>query len=140
MDFNRKQKSNFFSNKLLLKAGGVLFLIIAVVLIYADFKIYQKKQELTAQLNNYKKQIEEIQKRNETLKDEIINSDNPEYIEKIARDQENLQKPGEKVVSFIMPGQQENQENKSEKKENFWSRTSWLGWLSQPWNWIKSKF
>lgn len=137
MDFNKKQKSNFFSNKLLLKAGGILFLIIAVVLIYADFKIYQKKQELTAQLNNYKKQIEELQKRNETLKDEITNSDNPEYIEKIARDQENLQKPGEKVVSFIMPGQQENQENKAEKASG---KINWLGWVSWPWDWIKSMF
>ena len=137
MDFSKKQKGKFSAGKFLLKAGGILLLVVAAVLIYADFKIYQKKQELTSQLNNYKKQIEEIRKRNETLKEEIVNSDNPEYIEKIARDQENLQKPGEKVVSFIMPKQQENQENKS---ENFFAKTNWFSWLSQPWNWIKSIF
>ncbi len=137
MDFNKKQRDKFSASKFLLKAGGVLFLVVAVVLIYANFKIYQKKQELANQVNDYKKQIEEIQERNRTLKEEIANSDNPEYIEKIARDQANLQKPGEKVVSFIMPKEQENKEKKS---ENFFARASLSAWLSGMWQFIKNIF
>ena len=60
MDFNKKGNREFFNNKLLFKTLGIAFLIIIFSLIFADFKIYQKKQELTSQIDAYQKQIEDI--------------------------------------------------------------------------------
>lgn len=136
-DFNKKQNRDFFSEKFWFRAAGILFMVIALLLVVADFKMYQKKKELDAKVSDYKKQIGQIEKRNTTLKEEIANSDNPNYIEKIARNEEGMQKPGEKVVSFVMPVRPKKT---TEKTENFWNGENWLGWLSQSWSWIKSKF
>ena len=86
-NLNKKQKREFSPEKFFLKIGGILFLIIAVVLIFINFQMLRKKQQIALQIEDYEKQIEELENRNETLKEEIINSDNPDYIEKIAREE-----------------------------------------------------
>ena len=136
-NFNKKQKSEFSPGRFFLMLGGILFLIIAVLLIFANFQMYKKKQQLTLQINEYEKEIEELENRSETLKEEIANSDNPDYIEKIAREESDMQKPGEKVVSFI---EQNPHPKESESPENLWNSNFWFGWIGQSWNWIKSKF
>jgi cell division protein DivIC len=131
-DFNKKQKGK---SQFLFKAGAIALVIIFIALLFADFKIHQKKQQLVSQIDSYQKQIEEIKNRNETLKQEIENADNPEYIEKVAREQQNMQKPGENVVTFVSDKQEQKQE---QKPKDFW--TNFTGWLSGAENWIKNKF
>lgn len=134
-DFDKKENRDFFNKKLLFKAGGIAFLIIIFLLVVADFKIYQKKQKLISQISAYQKQIEDLKKSSQNLKEEIANSDNVDYLEKIAYEQLGEQKPGEKQVIFVMP--QEKQEPRAES-QNFLN--SFSGWLSQSWNWLKSRF
>jgi len=117
------------------KVGGVIFLIIIFLLIIADFKIYQKKQELISQIETYKKQIEDIKKSSQTLKEEIANSNNPDYLEKLAYEQLGEQKPGEKEVIFVMPEEKPKQDA---TPRSFWSNFS--GWISGAWQWIKNRF
>ncbi len=136
-DFNKKQKREFSANKLLLISGAVLFLVIASLLFFANFKIYLKKQELIKEVDSYKKQIEEIKKKNKTLEEGIVKADDKDYIEKIAREELDMQKEGEKVVSFVMPEHLSVQERKTER---FWSINYWFGWIGQSWQWIKNKF
>lgn len=133
-DFNKKQKREFSANKLLVISGAILFLVIALLLFFANFKIYLKKQELIKEVNSYKKQIEEIQKKNKTLEEGIVKADDKDYIEKIAREELDMQKEGENVVAFVMP---ENSATQEKKTESFWSINYWFGWLGQLWNWIK---
>ena len=130
-DFNKKRNREVVKNKILFQAGGVLLIIIVATFIVADFKIYQRKRDLALQIDSYKKQIEEIKKNNETLKEQIANSDNSEYLEKIAYEQ-GMVKKGEKEVIFVMPEQKPAQPS---AQNNFWP-----SWLSGAWNWIKSKF
>jgi len=136
-DFKKKQKSEVSANKIVFKVAGILFIIIIAVLIVADIKIYQKKKELVAQINNYKRQIEEIQKSSQNLKAEIANSDNQDYIEKIAYEQLGEQKPGEKEVIFVTPP--DKKVDQAVQLEDFWSAHYWFGWLDGPWQWLKSK-
>ena len=136
-DFNKKQKTSLPSNKIAFQAAGVIFLIIIVALFVADIKIYQKKKELALQIENYKKQIEDIKKSSQTLKDEIANSNNQDYIEKIAYEQLGEQKPGENEVIFITPPKKAEVAPQS---ENFWSVKVWSGWFSGAWQWIKNRF
>ncbi len=134
-DFNKKQKRGFSKRNLYLIAGGILFLAVSALLIFADIKIYKEKQKLKTQLDVYKKQIKEIEDRNRALKEGIAEANNNDYVEKIAREELDLQKQGEKVVTFIMPPKQEKQE---ENTPNFFE--SWFGWLSGSLAWIKDKF
>lgn len=133
-DFEKRGNREFFNDKLLFKAVGIAFLLIIAFLIFEDIKIYQKKRELTAQISAYQKQIAEIKKSSENIKDEIANSDNIDYLEKLAYEQLNEQKPGEKEIVFITP---EEKQKQNPAPKSFWDNLT--GWLSQSWNWIKIK-
>lgn len=134
-DFDKKENRGFFNKKFLLKTVGIMFLIAIFFLIVADVKIYQKKQQLISQINNYKKQIEDIKKSSQTLEDEIANSNNQDYLEKLAYEQLGEQKPGEKEVIFVMPEEKLKQDA---TPQSFWNNFS--SRLSGAWNWIKSIF
>ena len=136
-DFRKKGNSEFFNGELLFKTVGIIFLVVIFVLAVADFKIYQKKKDLTAQINSYKKQIEDIKGSSKTLKNEIANANNKDYLEKLGYEQFNQTKPGETEYMFI----------KSAKKieaasvpNNFWNANFLTKWLFSAVNWIKSRF
>lgn len=137
MDFNKKRNREFFNEKLLFQAMGILFLIAIFLLLLADYKIYQKKKELTVEINNYKNQIEEIEKSSQNLKEEIANANNTDYLEKIAYEQLGEQKPGEKQVIFITPPKKAES---TQLQENYWSAKFLGSWFNGVWQWIKSKF
>ena len=137
MDFSKKGNREFFNERLLFKTVGVVFLIGIVVLIVVDFKIYQKKQELTSQVNAYKKQIEDIQRSSQTIKEEIANADNIDYLEKLGYEQFDQTRPGETEYMFIKPQKKAEVVSGS---ENFWGAKSWFGWVGDALNWLKNRF
>lgn len=130
--FSKKRKEDFFSKKLFLQLAGISLVAIVIVLIWSDINIYQKRKGLESQIELYQNQIESLKKANKDLEDKIVNSDNIDYLEKIAYEELGEQKPGEKGVIFIAP---KEQLEKSEEPKRFWT-----GWISNTWNWIKSKF
>ena len=117
--------------------GGAVVLFSAVILLgVADIKVYQKRQKLISQIENLKNKIQDLQNKNDDLKKGIARADDDTYIEKVAREELNLQKPGEKVVSFVKsPNQQE--ENRKDQKIFL---EIWLGWLGNGWQWLKNQF
>ena len=135
-NFGKKQKGDSVANKPVFQIVGIFILLMIVILLIADVKIYQKKRELVQRIDDYKKQIEDIKKSSQTLKSEIANSDNVDYLEKIAYEQLNKQKPGEQEIIFIAPPEDANI---SAKPANFWDTKTWFGWMGQSWNWLKSK-
>jgi len=127
-DFNKKANKEILNDKLLFKVIGMLFFVVIIFLIYTDIKIYQKKKELDFQINDYKNNIEDIKKSSAELKDEIANSDNTYYLEKIAYEHLNEARPGETVYSFVSS----LEKSKTIKKnQNLWDVFT---------NWLKSKF
>ncbi len=86
--------------------------------------MYDRKERLLSQAQGTKNKIQETQQKNEDLKEIIAHQDDSGYIEKIAREELNLQKPGEKVVSFVLT---ENATKEDTKKENLLQ--NWLGWV-----------
>lgn len=125
-DFNKKQKRADKKNKFPIFCGVVLCLIVLGLLAVANIKMYQKKQELNKQLSNLKSQAEEIKKSNSQLEEGILKADNQEYIEKVAREQLDLQKENEKVTVFLMPKTENNNENPNHNE-------NWLVWLGNFW-------
>ena len=101
-DFKKNKKSGALT--FFLRYGGVVVLLVVFIgLIVANVKIFKKKQELTSQVDNLKKQVQEIQVKNQDLKEGITKIDDIQYMEKVAREELDLQKQDEHVVSFVMP-------------------------------------
>ncbi len=134
-NFKKNRKRDLWGS-FLLHIGGVLILFVFVLLIIANIRIYQKKEELHLKLANLQNQIKDIQNRNNDLKQGILKASDDQYIEKVAREELDLQKQGEKVVSFIMS--QNPPQKVDNSKQNIMQ--IWLGWLGNSWNFIKSKF
>lgn len=132
-DFSKKQ--NRLQKDILLKALAFVCLAVFVVFAFANIKLYLRKKELSAQIKNYSLQLKKIEDSNKKLEEMIANSGNPDYIEKVAREEANMQKPGEKAVSFVMP---EEGQQASLVKKNFWGYFS--AGLSNFWQQIKSVF
>lgn len=134
-DFWKKVNKDFFNKDLLYKIIGFLFIVIIIILIVSDVKIYQKKQQLDVQISQYEKQIADIQKSSQNLKEEIANADNIDYLEKIGYEQFNETKPGETEYMFV--GQHDKKQEVAAKPQSFWQRLSL--WFFKVVDWIKSK-
>lgn len=136
-DFSKKQKREFFDENFLFKAVGVILLGTIAFFVVADIRMYQKKQQLKAQISAYEKQIADLKKSSENIKEQIANADNKDYLEKVAYEQLGQQKPGERQVIFVMP---ESKTAPADTQEDNSGAKVWLGWFTSAWDWIKSKF
>ncbi len=115
--------------RIMLWLGVLLLLVVGIFLIVANVKMYVRRQELNAEVKFLQHKIEATKQENEKLEKGIFEVNNDQYIEKVAREELDLQKPGEKVVSFVQP---QNQETKPAAPKNFLQ--SWLSWIS---GWFK---
>ena len=127
-EFKKKQKRGA-SNHVLLKLGVLVIICICVGLVVINLRMLQKKNQLNQQVSDLKNKIEDLKENNTHLEEGISKSDDINYIEKVAREELDLQKPGEKVFSFVKaPAESEVQE----PKKNSWP--AWLGWVG---GWFK---
>jgi|SRR5581483_766902 len=133
-DFRKKQKK-IPNRQVWFMLGAVGVLILCGAFGIADIHVYQKKKELQAQVQGLEQKIADIKKQNVQLQQDIQNADNEQYIEKVAREQLDLQKPGEKVYSFITPQSQQQKNPQSAGSNQYW-----FGWISGAWHWITGKF
>ncbi|MFA6190279.1 MAG: septum formation initiator family protein [Candidatus Staskawiczbacteria bacterium] len=135
-DFNKKEKGKFINNQLLFKVAGVLFILFILFMIFQDIRIYQKKRNLDAEISIYKKQIEDIKNSSENLRNEIVNSNSVDYLEKLGYEQFGQTRPGETEYMFV------NSPKLAEvnlKKDNLGGISSWFGWLTGIFSWFESK-
>jgi len=137
-NFKKKQKKIYSGNIIFSIAGGFVILIIISLLVVADFKINRKKAQLDYEVLSLKNQIEQVTKKNNELKQGIDKADSDEYLEKIAREQLDLQKPGEKVVTFVMPEEEKIEEKNPQ--QNIFDFKIFTSWLTSGWQWILNKF
>jgi cell division protein FtsL len=109
---SRKLKKSFSSFSVLL----LIFLFLGIgFLLISNWKIYQKRLELSTKIEALKKEIEFLEKENYKLKTEISESFSESFLEKKAREDLNLKKPCEKVVVILPPTEKENSKVKKEK-------------------------
>ncbi len=115
---------------------GILVLIILGFLIITNIKIEQRRKTLLLKIENLKKEVQNLEEKNEKLKTSISQAGTLEYLEKIAREQFNLKAPGEeKVVILKVKKEEEKKEevNSQEEKKNIFNPLNW-------WGLIKSNF
>jgi len=131
MDFGKKQKARQALRNIFIKSAAFLSLVIVIVLIVADIKIYKQRKKIDNDIVKYQQQIQELQQRSEKLEEEIVNSDNPDYIEKVAREEQGMQKNGETVVSFVASKSSSQITGVATKTSGY---EKWTGWLTNCWN------
>ena len=78
--------------------------VFAVLILLAFLPSYSKMQDLKAKNHEYAMRIEALQKRNVRLEEERrLLSDDPEYLEKVARQKMGLIRDGETVYRMVAP-------------------------------------
>ena len=126
--FQKKQKGA--SHNVIIFLGGIFIICIVIILVIADIKMYQKRAMLNSRIENLQHSIANMENKNTTLQESILKVDDTAYTEKIAREELDLQQPGEKVFSFIKTP---NTEQPNNQTGNVWQ--GWLykikGWFSK---------
>ena len=91
-----------------------------MLLIIGNFKIKQKREFLYQKAEVFKKEIDRLLQEKKTLQTRISQTQNPDFLEKIAREDLNLKKIGEKVVDF--PILKEREKEQKEREKNLWQK------------------
>ncbi len=116
------QKPTFHLVMMILVIGGIL-----VILIMGNLKLIKKRQELNQDFQSGQNKLESLEQQKENSEKMIKALKSKAYLEEIARERFDLQKPGEKVVAFPLKeakglASTTNQENSQTGKQNFWQR------------------
>ncbi|VAW14681.1 hypothetical protein MNBD_BACTEROID05-1225 [hydrothermal vent metagenome] len=89
-----------------MKNAIVIFVIALLVLVFF-LPSFSKKQDLLKRNQDLKKQIEDLTQKNiDLLKEQKLLEEDPEYLEKVAREKMGLVKEGE-VIYRIIPSSSE---------------------------------
>ena len=137
MFFKKKQKRESALKIFFIRAGAVFIFALMIILIVANIKVYMQSKNLRLEVSKYENRISQLKNQNKKLEEGIANSFNPDYIEKVAREEQDMQKEGETVVSFIMPD--DDIQSKNYMTEAL-SVSNWFGWLQNSLNWLKEIF
>ncbi len=126
--FRKRKKDNFWKEVFLPVVLGLVALGLIGFLIFYNLKIYQRRSELTSRIEELQRKIKDLEKEKEFLESGISQAEREEYIEKIAKERLNLQKEGERAVSFVLP---EGKEKKEQEGQNsFWVTKKGIMFLS----------
>ena len=104
--------------------GGLIFLV--VFMLYTNIKILEERKRAEKELFKIEEQIKEEEKEKDKYNFQLGKSNTEEYLEKVAREELGLQKPGEQVV--IIKKQEE--EKRSEQIED-------QGFVEKIFNWFR---
>lgn len=86
------------------RAGFSTKLIVLILLVYMAISLLTLRDQIASvqvQESQLKAQVEEVRQKNAKLESDIANSENPELLEKIAREKIGLVLPGEKIFVDI---------------------------------------
>jgi len=97
----------------------ILILFFAGFLIFSNWRIYQRRTDLTSQIQALEKQVQEVEKRNQELKAGISQLSDKGYLEEMAREKLGLKKPGEEVVVVVPPSESQAKET---PQKTFWQK------------------
>jgi cell division protein FtsB len=98
--------------------GSLLVLVIGF-LIFSNLKINQRRAELIAKIEDFKKEIQILEEKNQELRAGITETYSESYWEERIREQ-GYKKPGEEQVVVLPPA--EGEEGKAGGQESLWQR------------------
>jgi len=103
----------------------VLAGVLLIFLITLNLKISRERAKLQRELTNLQGELQKSQEGKEELIAKLSKAQSGDYLEKVARQDLNLQKEGEKVVAFVL--KEKAEEGEKDEEETFWGKISdWL--------------
>ena len=111
------------SGKNLLLGFLTLGLLIAVAfLIIGNLRIASKRARINTELQALEKRMAELAQEKEVIQGKIFQSNDSNYLEKVAREELNLKKEGESVVAFPVIEENGQVEKIDEEQQNLWQK------------------
>ncbi|MDP2910683.1 MAG: cell division protein FtsL [bacterium] len=126
--FKKKKKDKPFKNKIFSAFLIFLVLFIIVFIVFTNWKINKKRNELSERILILKQDVQILEEKNKELEEKKSETESEDFLEKVARDQLELKKPGEEVVviqkEFSSAEASEDKEKKTwwEKFKSIWSK------------------
>jgi len=110
---------------------GLWFIIF---LFYSNIKMFQKRTELDKNLEVLDSNVESLTKERDSLNFRLGETDSEAYLERVAREDLGMQKPGEQVVIIKKDGSIQKDNNSSNSVLKVISGViDWIkGWFSKP--------
>ena len=96
-------------------AVGIICLLIA-----SNLKMNQRRSDLAAKIESYKKEIADLQKENNKIQGSLFEAGNESNIEKEIRERLDLKKPGENVIVVVPP--KDNGQTQQDTPKPFWQK------------------
>ena len=115
----RKNKKNY-SFPFFTIISGFLILLVVGFLIFTNINVALKRAELTERAEELRREIQILEQKNQELQAKIIQTDKQDFLEKKAREELGLKRPGEEVV-VILPAKQDIEKPTKEEK-TFWQK------------------
>ena len=120
-----KLKKNKRENKqslIFLISLGLALTVIVGFLVISNFRINQKRTELSGQREYLQRQLQALEEKKDRLQAQISDSIQDDYLETEVRERFNLKKPGEEVVVVLPP---EDQPVQQEEQQQWWNPFTW---------------
>ncbi len=122
----RKKRKGFNIQKFLYI---LVFCILFVFLTYSAINLFLKRQAFQKEINILEQEKEELLKQRESLKFSLGEAYSEAYLEKTAREDLNLQKPGERVFVIKKEAEAKKEENQEIIEQTFLEKVkSFFGW------------
>ncbi len=115
----RIKKDGRFQNIFFSVIIGIFLFGVIGFFVSSNIKINQKRTEMIGRIEELKKEIEVLEKKNEELQSGIIQTGSESYWEEKMREQ-GYKKPGEEAVVVLPP--EEQQEESAGEEKNFWEK------------------
>jgi cell division protein FtsB len=106
----------------------IIVIIISFYIIFSLFKQIFNALDAGKRLDKQADEVSQLQDKNRSLRTKLNEVEQPEYIEKIARDKLNLSKPDETTV--IIPDEEVQKFILSQKPKEVVIIPNWQGWLN----------
>ena len=123
----RKKDESAFQNITLLIVFVLIFGGLLTFFIFQNVKIGQKRADLEDNLGVLQAQVGELSARKRQFQESIKETQSQYYEEKILREQGLYKKPGEEVVTILVPKEEQQAEAETEEEKRVW-------W--KPWTWV----
>ena len=118
----KKQKNKKSFQGIIISLAIVAVILSAVgFLLYSNWKTNQRRADLNERIESLKNEVKNLEEKKKELESSADQSLGEDYLEKVAREQLNLKKPGEQVVTVITPEGEKKQEPAPVEK-SFWQK------------------
>jgi cell division protein FtsL len=99
---------------------GIGLLAIVIFLVVSNWKISQKRTEMNETIQNLKNQIQTLETKQAKLTAQVAQSQSPDNLEKVAREDLNMQRPGEEVI--VVKPASTTEPQVSQPAKNIWQK------------------